>query len=101
MPLGGDTIPQVKVEAVQKNSPVELVFIVPALPAEADEGIFFIPAGGGAATKIDIVQKNKPSQLVFLIPAAAPAGDYFLEVRARMSIGTELRTGHLDATLTI
>ena len=70
-------------------------------PAEADEGIFFIPAGGGAATRIDVVQKNKPSQLVFLIPAAAPAGDYALEVRARQRDSAELRTGRLDATLTV
>lgn len=70
-------------------------------PAQADEGIFFSPTGGGAATKADIVQKNKPSQLVFLVPAGLAAGDYRLIVTARMSNGTELRTGILDATLTV
>ncbi len=69
--------------------------------AEADEGIFFIPAGGGAEAKMNVVQENKPSRLVFLSPAAAPASDYYLEVRARMSNGKELRTGRLDATLTV
>lgn len=70
-------------------------------PAQADEGIFFSPVGGGAATKATVVQKNKPSQLVFLVPAGLAAGDYRLVVTARMSNGTELRTGILDATLTV
>lgn len=70
-------------------------------PTQADEGIFFSPTGGGAPTKADIVQKNKPSQLVFLVPAGLAAGDYRLIVNARMANGTELRTGILDATLTV
>ena len=66
----------------------------------ADEGIFFIPTGGGAAIKGAIVQKNKPSQLVILNPALA-AGDYNLEVRARIYGGNDLRIGRLDAVLTV
>ena len=58
-----------------------------------------MPTGGGAAVKGPIVQKNKPSQLVLLNPALA-AGDYYIEVRARV-YGTELRIGRLDATLTV
>jgi hypothetical protein len=64
----------------------------------ADEGIFFIDAGG-TEHKVALVQKNKPSQLVFLVPDTIPAGNLTLEVRARMRDSTELRTGHLDATL--
>jgi len=66
----------------------------------ADEGIFFLPTGGGAAVKGPIVQKNKPSQLVLLNPDL-PSGDYYLEVRARLRDNAELRTGRLDAVLTV
>jgi len=68
--------------------------------SQADEGIFFVPAGGGAAVNPAAIQKNKPSQLVILNPAL-PAGDYHLEVRARMLNGSELRIGRLEATLTV
>jgi len=69
-------------------------------PAKADEGVFLLPAEGGER-KIGLVQKNKPAQLVFLVPIDLPAGDYRLEVRARINKGTELRTGRLDATLAV
>ncbi len=69
--------------------------------AQADEGVFFIPTGGGAETKVTTVQKNKPAQLVFLVPAGLLAGTYYLEVRARIGGGTELRSGRLDAVLTV
>ncbi len=36
-------------------------------PAQADEGIFFIPTGS-PETKVATVHKNKPFQLVFLRP---------------------------------
>jgi hypothetical protein len=69
-------------------------------PGQADEGIFFMPTGLGGETKVATVQKNKPAQLVFLIPALV-AGDYQIEIRARISGGTALRTGRLDAILTV
>lgn len=73
--------------------------------AQADEGVFFVPTGGGAAIVIPVanVQKNKPAQLVFLLPAAAalPPGTYRLEVRARQKDSVQLRSGRLDATLTV
>lgn len=68
--------------------------------AQADEGAYFVLVALGTTTKVATVQKNKPSQLVFLIPTL-PAGDYQIEVRARISGGTELRTGRLDAVLTV
>jgi len=69
-------------------------------PAQADEGIFFLPTAGGAEIKVTTVQKNKPAQLVFLVPALMP-GTYYLEVRARMRALADLRTGRLDAVLTV
>lgn len=74
--------------------------------ANADEGIFYVPTGGGADVNVPdaSVQKNKPGQLVFLNPAVGPGfppGTYFLEVRARVQGIVTLRTGRLDATLTV
>ena len=69
--------------------------------AAADEGLYFLPVALGAETKVDTVQRNKPAQVVFLVPAGLVAGQYRLEVRVRISGGTELRTGRLDAVLTV
>lgn len=75
--------------------------------AQADEGIYFVPTGGGAAVKVTDVNTNKPSKLIFLNPATLVPGDYYLEVRARMGRppagpdNRELRIGRLDATLTV
>ncbi len=69
--------------------------------AQVDEGVYFIASVGGAAIKVFTLQKNKPAQLVFLLPAGLLAGTYYLEVRARMRGGADLRTGRLDAVLTV
>jgi hypothetical protein len=69
-------------------------------PAAADEGIFFVPAAGGAETKVDFVQLNKPASQVFMVPALV-AGEYKLEVRARVGGAIQFRTGTLAATLTV
>lgn len=75
--------------------------------AQSDEGVYFVPTGGGAAVKVTDVNTNKPSKLVFLNPATLVPGDYYLEVRARMGRppagvdNRELRVGRLDATLTV
>jgi len=68
-------------------------------PAAADEGVYFVPTGGGAAVKVAASQSNLPGSQVFLIPTLA-AGTYRLQVRARMEGSTQLRTGELEATLT-
>ena len=70
--------------------------------AQADEGVFFIATAGGE-TKVPnaAMQTNMPSTLLFLIPTALVDGAYNLEVRARISGGTSLRVGRLDATLTV
>ena len=69
--------------------------------AAADEGLYFLPVALGAETKVDTVQRNKPAQVVFLVPAGLVAGQYRLEARVRISGGTELRSGRLDAVLTV
>jgi len=72
----------------------------PGLP---DEGIFLIDTATSIATRVTAIQKNKPGQLVFLVPsAAAPMTPVELEVRARLGdAASELRTGRLDAVLTM
>jgi len=69
--------------------------------AQAFEGVYFIRVDGLGEMKPGFIQKNKPSQLVFLNPKILPAGEYFLEVRARLHGGDELRAGRLDAVLTV
>jgi len=73
---------------------------------QADEGIYFVATAGGE-TKVTVVQKNKPAQVVFSVPATLVPGTYNLEVRARQGSPPagpdtrELRTGRLDAVLTV
>ncbi len=66
---------------------------------QADEGIWFV-SDGGPETKVTLVQKNKPGQLVFLVPTLAPA-PYYLEVRVQFSKDGPVRTGRLDAQLSV
>ncbi|OHB59013.1 MAG: hypothetical protein A2Y07_08785 [Planctomycetes bacterium GWF2_50_10] len=69
--------------------------------AKADEGIFFCPLDGSDPIKASSIQKNTPKELIFLVPALATGKDYHLEIRARIRGGSQLRTGRLDATLTL
>ena len=69
-------------------------------PTKLDEGIFFVPVAGGAAVKATNPIENKPKRLILLIPALAN-GQYWLEVRARMPNGSELRVGRLPIALTV
>ncbi len=68
---------------------------------KADEGIFFVPLSGDPDRKVDTVQKNKPGQLVFLNLDSLGPGDYYIEVRARVDGGKELRTGRLDIPVNV
>ncbi len=68
-------------------------------PADAAQGVFFI-AEDGSATRVAVVGRNKPGELMFVIPALA-AGEYTLEVRAKVYGGEDVRAGALDATLTV
>ena len=69
-------------------------------PGAPDEGIYFLPVAGGSEVRAEFIQKNKPSQLIFLNPDGL-SGEYHLEVRAHMQGGAQLRTGRLDATLSV
>ncbi len=69
-------------------------------PADAKQGIFFVAEGGGAV-RVDVVGCNKPGELMFLVPAVMASGDYTLEVRAVLPQREDVRTGALEATLTV
>ena len=69
--------------------------------AHPDEGIFFVASSGGAVTKVETVSTNKPGQLVFLIPATLASGEYSVQVRTRFRDSAEIRTGNLDAVLSV
>ena len=66
--------------------------------AAADQGVFFVDTDDGAETRVEVVGQNTPAQLQFLVPELA-AGDYRVEVRA--AFGDEVRSGRLDAVLTV
>ncbi|MFN8455844.1 MAG: DNA-binding domain-containing protein [Anaerolineae bacterium] len=68
-------------------------------PADMTQGIFFV-AADGSETRVEVVGKNTGGALMFLIPASLTSGDYSLEVRSSLNFG-ELRTGSLNATLTV
>ncbi len=69
-------------------------------PADATQGIFFVPATG-AAIKVEIVGRNKPADLMLMVPTGVVAGNYTLEVRATVNQSSDVRTGRLNATLTV
>jgi len=69
-------------------------------PDQADEGLYLLPTSGGATVKVTTFQRNKPGQLIFLNPTGLAAGDYFMEVRARVRGTTELRSGRLEDVVT-
>ncbi len=66
-------------------------------PAVPEQGVFFV-APDGAETRVETFGQVAPSRLLFLVPALA-AGTYRLEVRA--AFGDTVRTGRLDAALTV
>lgn len=74
-------------------------------PAQPDEGIFFLPVGGGPEIPVatNSVATNFPGKLVFLVPGGgvlAP-GSYGLEVRARLPYASQLTIGRLQQNLVV
>ncbi|MDR8391644.1 DUF4469 domain-containing protein [Aliifodinibius sp. S!AR15-10] len=69
-------------------------------PEDPDQGLFLV-ASDGAETKIEEFVENRPSKLGFLVPEGLASGEYTMEVRATVYDSKEIRTGTLDATLTI
>jgi len=67
-------------------------------PADPNQGAFFVAPGG--ELRVQVVGRNKPGELMFMVPAL-PAADYTLEVRATVHGSEDVRTGALEATLTV
>ena len=69
--------------------------------AEADQGIYFVNVANGNAVKVQgKLLRNKPGELIFINPVL-PAGTYYLEVRAVLKNGKDIRTGSLANDLTV
>lgn len=62
-------------------------------------GVYFVDSEGNA-TEAPNLMRNKPGDLIFLVPQLAP-GDYALEVRTASTDNGTLRTGRLEAVLTV
>ena len=69
-------------------------------PDDTAQGIFFI-AEDGTETRVSVVGRNKPGELMFLVPDGLASGEYRLEVRAVSRGSHDIRTGALEATLTV
>jgi hypothetical protein len=65
-----------------------------------DAGIFFINTTTAAVYEVNRLHVNEPKKLTLLIPEL-PAGSYRVEVRTHIRGGKELRTGFLNAILTV
>ncbi len=69
--------------------------------ADAQQGIFLIPAAGGAAVRVTEVVVNMPKELIFRVPPTLPAGSWSLEVRTVFpgAEGRGVRTGAAEQSL--
>lgn len=68
---------------------------------DEEQGIWFIKTDGGADAKVgETVARNKPGELIFDVPETEP-GEYKVEVRARLNGNTTIRTGTLNALITV
>jgi hypothetical protein len=63
-------------------------------------GVFFVNVSSGAQVAAERIHVNEPKKLTILIPQL-PVGSYRLEVRSHIRGGKELRTGLLNAVLTV
>ncbi|MDR8394602.1 DUF4469 domain-containing protein [Aliifodinibius sp. S!AR15-10] len=69
-------------------------------PEDPDQGLFLV-ASDGAETKVEEFVENSPSKLGFRVPEGLASGEYTMEVRTKLHNTKGLRTGALDATLTV
>lgn len=67
---------------------------------DEQQGIFLI-SSDGTENRILTMVRNKPSNLIFVIPDGLTAGTYSLELRAVLPGTKNLRSGLLDAELTV
>jgi hypothetical protein len=70
-------------------------------PANANEGIFFVPVVAGADVKVAVISSRTEGKLVFQVPAALAAGNYRVEVRRGYTSSKTIRTGELSEVLTV
>jgi hypothetical protein len=68
-------------------------------PADPQQGVFFVD-DAGSATRVEEVTKCAGTEVLFLVPSL-PAGAYRLEVRASFNDNGDIRTGALEAVLTV
>lgn len=70
-------------------------------PADTQQGVFLIPAGGGAAVRVTELFVNSPKELLFRVPPTLPAGSWSLEVRTIIpgAEGRGIRTGAAEQEL--
>lgn len=67
---------------------------------DSQQGIFLI-ASDGSETRVQTMVRNKPSNLIFLVPTGLAAGTYTLEVRSILPGIKNVRSGVLDAELSV
>ena len=68
-------------------------------PADPAQGVFFV-AAGGARTRVERYLEVRPGKVILLVPNL-PAGDYEVEVKAAFNDNGDLRSGKLEALLTV
>ncbi|MDR8392620.1 DUF4469 domain-containing protein [Aliifodinibius sp. S!AR15-10] len=69
-------------------------------PEDPDQGLFLV-ASDGAETEVEEFVENSPSELGFRVPDGLASGEYAMEVRAKLHNTNDLRTGTLNASLTV
>lgn len=65
------------------------------------EGIFFINTKDDVETRAQVLSLHTEGRLMFLVPDGLAAGKYTLEVRRAYTGPKDIRTGRLNATLSV
>ena len=70
-------------------------------PQKETEGIFFVNQEDGSQTRVQVLSLHTESRLMLLVPDELTAGEYKLEVRRAYTRPTDIRTGRLNAILSV
>ena len=68
-------------------------------PADPRQGVFFV-ARDESETRANLLIRNMPSEVTVVVPSLKP-GTYRLRVRAAFGSSDDIRTGSLEASLTV
>jgi hypothetical protein len=72
---------------------------------DTTNGIFLLPAAGGAEIRLAVIVENKPARLIAMLPADLAAGEYHLEVRTTYvnsaKASQNLKVGRFHKALTV